>query len=434
VSVHNSLTALFFTGFWLLTGAVADAAPAIDANVHLGVATCDSSNCHGKTARQTDGNVWLNEYRVWRSQDYHARAYRTLSSAESKLIARKLGLQSAASADICLNCHADNVPGDKRGAKFQISDGVGCEACHGGADQWIDSHDNPDVTHAENISNGMYPTDDPAARAQICLACHMGTTDRFVTHRIMGAGHPRLSFELENFTFNQPPHFEVDDDYRQRKGEIEGVELWVVGQLEAGRRFLDLLNTEFYATDSWAPEFSLYDCQACHHGLDPDDLRWSVSRRSQGIEPGSLRLQNYHFQMLEIVSQVLSAGDTAELRARGNALIVAGQKNRSEALQAAASMRSWIDEQQRDWLSSGISSQQIRKIRRLLVDAAASGTVVDYGTAEQGLLSIVTLTTYLGDDARLADAIDALFDSLGNDEAFRPPNYAAAAKRVVERF
>jgi alkanesulfonate monooxygenase SsuD/methylene tetrahydromethanopterin reductase-like flavin-dependent oxidoreductase (luciferase family) len=138
--------------------------------------------------------------------------------------------------------------------------------------------------------------------------------------------------------------------------------------------------------------------------------------------------------MLEIVSQVLSAGDTEELRARGNALIVAGQKNRSEALQAAASMRSWIDEQQRDWLSSGISSQQIRKIRRLLVDAAASGTVVDYGTAEQGLLSIVTLTTYLGDDARLADAIDALFDGLGNDEAFRPPNYAAAAKRVVERF
>jgi hypothetical protein len=76
----------------------------------------------------------------------------------------------------------------------------------------------------------------------------------------------------------------------------------------------------------------------------------------------------------------------------------------------------------------------MREIRRHLLAQAAEGTVVDYGTAEQGLLSIVALSTYLGEQDRLATPIDDLFDSLGNDETFRPARYAAAAKRVAGRF
>ncbi len=73
----------------------------------------------------------------------------------------------------------------------------------------------------------MYPTEQPAARAALCVSCHLGADDRFATHEIMGAGHPRLSFELDAFSTNQPAHYIVDADYVRRKGAIEGFNLWL---------------------------------------------------------------------------------------------------------------------------------------------------------------------------------------------------------------
>ena len=51
--------------------------------------------------------------------------------------------------------------------------GVRCEACHGGAERWIKSHAQRDATHAANLALGMYPTETPARRAQLCLSCHI---------------------------------------------------------------------------------------------------------------------------------------------------------------------------------------------------------------------------------------------------------------------
>ena len=96
-----------------------------------------------------------------------------------------IGTRSASTAPICLNCHADNVPSDKRGPKFQISDGVGCEACHGGSEKWIQSHAAESATHKGNVALGMYSTEQPLKRAELCLGCHLGTKDRFATHAIM---------------------------------------------------------------------------------------------------------------------------------------------------------------------------------------------------------------------------------------------------------
>ena len=190
------------------------------------------------SAPQPGKNVALNEYRTWTQEDRHAQAYRTLELPESKRIAANLGLPSATTAKICLDCHADNVPGDKRGPKFQMSDGVSCEACHGGAEKWLESHAAESATHKDNVARGMYPTELPLQRAQVCLSCHLGTRDRFATHAIMGAGHPRLSFELEAYTTNQPAHYVVDADYVRRKGKIEGMNLWLTGQIESTRRML----------------------------------------------------------------------------------------------------------------------------------------------------------------------------------------------------
>src|SRR5690606_27638381 len=109
-----------------------------------------------------------------------------------------------------LGCHATFVPAEKRGKRFALSDGVGCESCHGPASRWLGQHVTGEASRAENIAVGMYPTEEPAARAELCLTCHLGTADRFASHRLMGAGHPRLSFELDTFTRIQPAHFRID--------------------------------------------------------------------------------------------------------------------------------------------------------------------------------------------------------------------------------
>jgi len=60
--------------------------------------------------------------------------------------------------------------------------------------------------------------------------------------------------------------------------------------------------------------------------------------------------------------------------------------------------------------------------------------MVDYGTAEQGLLSIVTLTEYLCEADRLAARLHQLFNGLGNDETFRPKAHHRAAAAVQGAF
>jgi hypothetical protein len=134
------------------------------ADRHNGVASCATSACHGKVAPVAGRNVWLNEYHLWSTQDRHSRAYQTLMSSASRSMAERLGLPNAHTAQACLTCHADNVPGALRGAKFQISDGVGCEACHGGSERWLKSHTQPGVSHADNVAQGLYPTDNPRPR------------------------------------------------------------------------------------------------------------------------------------------------------------------------------------------------------------------------------------------------------------------------------
>src|SRR5688572_9336888 len=317
--------------------------PGIADYKHMGVASCSTSVCHGKLAPQNDKDVALNEYRVWQQEDRHAQAYRTLELAESKRIAANLGLPNATAAKICLDCHADNVPADKRGPKFQISDGVGCEGCHGGSERWLESHAAETAVHKDNVARGMYPTEQPLKRVQVCLGCHLGTKDQFATHAIMGAGHPRLSFELEAYTTNQPAHFVVDADYAQRKGKIEGMNLWVTGQLETTRRFLSLLQTNMFSTNAGGamfPELAFYDCHSCHHPTDK--IRWNTARAGVGIKPGTVRLQTQNLIVLQALVETFEPGAQEQLAGLTNALIRAGQRDRASVNEAAKTLLNWL--------------------------------------------------------------------------------------------
>ena len=405
----------------------------IGQNVHLGPATCASSVCHGKLERQNGVHVWLNEYRIWTGADKHSQAYRTLESEDSQRIAAYLGLGSATTAKVCLDCHTDNVPRDKRGPRFQISDGVGCEACHGGAEEWIKSHAAEGATHADNLARGMYPTENPASRAELCLSCHMGSAVKFASHDIMGAGHPRLSFELEAFTTNQPAHYDVDDDYRERKGEIPGFNLWLTGQLEAARRYLELATQRLGADGGLYPELALYDCHGCHHAID--DKRWTPARAGSGIAPGSLRLQDQHLLILQTVTGVVdSAAAEQELADASLAFVRAGQDSIAALRQASATLSGIVTARKRDWSSRSFDRNTVAAVRRALVQAAARGITSDFSAAEQVYMALESLSYTLGDRQGLSAALDRLYAEVEDDAKFNPSSFSNTAQNVQGRF
>lgn len=427
----RQLIALLILSSACAQGVVADE-NLINEYTHLGVASCASSVCHGKLDRQNDRHVWLNEYRIWAGAGKHSQAYRTLESAESRRIANYLGFASATTAKICLDCHADNVSAEKRGPKFQISDGVSCEACHGGAEDWIKSHAADGATHANNLSRGMYPTEAPEARAKLCLSCHMGSQVKFASHDIMGSGHPRLSFELETFTANQPAHYEVDDDYRVRKGEIPGFNLWLTGQVEAARRFLDLVRQKIDSNSGPYPELAFYDCHGCHHEMD--DKRWTPVRGA-GVRPGSLRLQDQHLLILQATVSALETTESqAELASASDAFVRAGQEDIGRVKIAADGLIEWLVERQREWATRQFNTETVVAVRRALVGAAARGQMSDFNAAEQIYLALESLSYTLGDRQRLTDALDRIYAEVENDSKFVPSSFAATARNVQGQF
>jgi Cytochrome c554 and c-prime len=414
----------------LLLCGVAHAAdlPQQAADIHLGVATCAASQCHGSAVAREGSAVLQNEYVTWTSVDPHSGAYRTLLSDASIAIAARLGLASAHTADICLDCHADNVPLARRGERFQLSDGVGCEACHGGAERWIDTHYQAQtVTHAANLAAGLYTGEDPQQRAGLCLSCHLGNAGKFASHRIMAAGHPRLAFELDTFTelwrtSGGMAHYRPDDDYRQRKGDVAHVDTWAAGLLADARARLALLDQ---GNPAVFPELGLYDCHACHRSMKSVQSRRLP--RHGGAPPGVPFLQDGSFVMGLVVARAVAPALAADVEAALAGLHAA--TNLQARREAAGTLDQILQVLSRD-VGAGSLVRRQAAILRALLDAGAAGEFQDYASAEQAFMAIQMLAFEL-EDSRLQSELDKLADALDDDERYRPQQFSRLLMAVA---
>jgi hypothetical protein len=396
---------------------------------HLGVASCSSSVCHGAVAPNHNGNVLLNEYVTWSHQDAHAKAYATLSSERSRAIAAKLGLHDAAGSPQCLDCHADNVPPEQRGEKFALSDGVGCEACHGGAEHWLSTHTSKGSSYRDNVAHGMYPSADLRQRAQLCLSCHYGTADKFATHRIMAAGHPRLSFELDTFLTLEPPHYELDADYRQRKPTYSHTQVWVYGQLAAALAELAALEGPRVNNDSTFPELALFNCFGCHmssmHRTD-----WNRGMLSTAAAPGSVPVSDGHLSMAWIIARQLDPPTAPGLLKASQGLIAASAAGRA---QIAASSREVAQQVQQLRELAGThawSRAEQLQLLGVLLQTGVSGEFRDYLLAEQALMGIDGLLIELQLAASHRARLDELYRLVQNDEHYVPEQFVAALRQL----
>jgi hypothetical protein len=434
----NMLRTLLLPAALLLTvGLSARAAPPLphySKDQTLGVATCASSLCHGAVQTWKESPVLQNEYITWSRMDKHARAYSVLLNARSQEIARRLALpEPAHRSAVCLDCHAHNVAPARRGERFVLSDGVTCEACHAPAQRWIATHVEPNATHAQNLAKGLYPLTDDVARAQLCLSCHFGTPQKFVTHKMMAAGHPRMSFELDTFMQIQPPHYRASNQPRDKRLS-EGVRSWAVGQTVAAGSLLALLGDPKRGRDGLFPELVLFDCHNCHHAMG--DKRDSGARLAAG--PGLVRLNDANLLMVRHIARRVDREGEPQLSAqmtRMHRALASGE----DGLAQARRTRLMLDALLPKIRAHRFSREDLEGMMTSLIDDGLAGQYTDYQGAEQAVMGLQSVADFMARRGLLEakgvrPAMEALLAAVAEDEKYQPAVMQQALRDLKMRL
>jgi hypothetical protein len=410
---------------------------------YVGVASCGGTTCHGRS--EGDGPVVRqDEIMLWQDPSTaagaHSRAYAILRDPRSQVIAQRLGIGEASSAPMCLGCHA--TPPGPRGARFQQNDGIGCESCHGPASGWLSSHYAVGGTHANNVSRGLVPLENPRARAAICLDCHFGSADQnqFVTHRIMAAGHPRISFELDLFTTLQQHHQE-DADYGNRKGMVDSLQMWAIGQTMALERSLSLFANPARGTEGMFPEFYFFDCHSCHRRIsDEANFRPSaIANPSRPIPSGMPPYNDENMIMLAAAARVVAPPLAQRFERDSRAFHQAIARDRASAVTAAGTLRETARALGTAFAGARISRAQAFAILDTITRQAISPRFTDYAGSVQAVMATDTLLSALVDGGQVPEAaangiradINAAYRAVRDPNAYSPGEFRAALGRAA---
>ncbi len=258
-----------------------------------GAGSCSASACHG--ASITRQQPWRSAFTVWAAEDRHSQAYAVLFEERALRMARLLGLKAPHQERRCLDCHSIQGASESPLAQTALTDGVGCEACHGPARQWLAAHTLKDW-NVKTQTLGMNDTLDVATRAKTCVPCHVGAPWRDVNHDLIAAGHPRLAFELLSYQKAMPPHWAA-------KKDEDPVAVWAIGRLTSLEASLDLLSYRAGLSKAtpdgpntrptW-PEFAEFDCYNCHRPM----------LRSDTASPSALGLPKRNPWYLAVVDEL----------------------------------------------------------------------------------------------------------------------------------
>jgi hypothetical protein len=429
-------------GLCLLLGlAGLSAAPAQESGGHyLGVASCAGSTCHGR-AEGNGAVVRQDEIATWQSPSSptgaHSRALAVLDGVRARQITASLGLKDPVREPACLGCHATFVSTSERGPRFQMSDGIGCESCHGPAGGWIASHYTIAGSHAANVAAGMVPLDNPQARARVCLDCHYGSAsgNQFVTHRMMAAGHPRIAFELDLFSALQQ-HHDLDADYVQRKGQPDSVRMWAVGQAEALRRSTDLFARPQFGSEGIFPEFYFYDCHSCHRqiGDGPQRRLTFESNPARAIPFGQPPYNDENMIMLSAVSRAFAPGEASAFESASRAFHQAMGEGRSEAVAAALKLRGAAAGLSDAYATRGGAAGDAFTVVAAIADRTTSPRFTDYQGSAQAVMALDTLLNALVADGRVTvgaaagirASLNRAYEAVRTPEGYNPVRFRAA--------
>ncbi|HMC76231.1 MAG TPA: multiheme c-type cytochrome [Vicinamibacterales bacterium] len=407
-------------------------AAAADAGNYVGPGSCSAVACHGAIRPVAGARILQTEYSTWVSQDRHARATEVLGNTVSQRMGRILGIGNPLQAQKCLVCHSLDVPVAVRGRNF-ATEGVSCEACHGPATGWLGYHVTKDATHEESVKRGMYDTKDVVKHTDKCLTCHLGTSEKFVDHEMIAAGHPDLVFELEAFSAAMPRHWKETTDADAYKP----VRTFAVGQLTHLRASLDRVARRVKGP-IW-PEYAELDCFACHHSLTRAEDSW---RQAVGYEnrarPGLPQLQVSRYLTGRRVLQAWDAQAATELDGVMAKLQIEASRltaRPDDVVALATQARGIVDRGLNKALTSMATAEMASSMLRGIFADAPSIAERGERAAEQAAMAVEVLATAMAkgrgqDTAGMKGTFTELFQQFESPSSYDPRRFTAAMKKA----
>ncbi len=394
----------------------------------------DCYNCHtngfpadGFGARfgimANDSWILANEFKTWGDKDKHAQAYTSLLSDAGTKIGVALGIGENSHRDKrCLACHTgfpiSEMETDDRGLisedkykeDIRLTTGVSCEGCHGkagGTHGWLAAHANKEkwrfLEPEIKCESGFYNLRSVISRTRLCLSCHLGNAGlgRILTHEMYAAGHPPLpAFEIETFQNQMPRHWRhlsekagLQDEFQEKTGvksdpdQLERTKSLLIAALIARSESLRLTadlaegtSSEHVSRPQW-PEFSQFDCYACHHDLRNES--WRQAAQHAGV-PGRPVLLPWPTALSRLASTLVAAPDGVKPNNSGvqTAILRSPFGDRIALIKAAR-----LSADRTDQLAEVVNRQKItisegNALLERIVEVAAT-EVFDYESARQ---------------------------------------------------
>lgn len=380
----------------------------------VGSQSCSSVSCHGGDL-ESESHVY-SVYHRWLHDDPHARAGEVLFESLSQQMGQRLGCVDPDSGASrihldrrCLACHSPAAVSSGEVNSRLLADGVGCEACHGGAKDWLEPHrsvdwKNPLIWPAERkASVGYRDLENLVIRSRTCAECHVGGIQKDVNHDFIAAGHPRLTYEFSAYDAKIPAHwFRRDDRRRSAVSATAGdsIELrsnyaaraWLVGQWTAAGQQLALLIDRAETDRAPWPELAEYACYSCHQELKD---RSTAELKRTNRRPGQLAWNPWTLSLLEHESSVEqdTAGSSEWRQGIKDLRIALEQKatSRSQVAQLATELRGLTDAAAQQAAETTLTADQIRGRLRRLLSAHGDLTDADWETAAQLYLAVAAL-------------------------------------------
>ena len=373
---------------------------------YMGAGSCNASGCHGLTnPSKRKFSILQDEYWRWLSEktdkklDFgHSAAFKNLKTPESQRMAKNLGLKSPETEPRCLACHGIPVEDNRKGPNYDLAEGVTCEGCHGPAEQWLGPHTAKNWDKKQGAAYGMLDTKNLVKRAERCLVCHQGTEKYGVDHELIGAGHPRLSFELDAYSEMMPVHWIVPLDEK----DWNGARTWAVGQAVSFRSQLDLLSSSRKSQALLWPDLAQFDCYACHHdvvdrvrGISEDDKkyqRWRFKDYS-GKKPGRLVWNAASYSVFRHAVKEIApdkAGVLDELVPKFHESLM-GKASSSEFEQSMTKLQQLSGELVSTVEKHQFTQKEVWSIMRRITGDGSAIANAGFQSAEQAVLAITSL-------------------------------------------
>jgi hypothetical protein len=246
-----------------------------------------------------------------------------------------------------------------------------------------------------------------------------------VTHRLLAAGHPRLSFELDTFTHLQPPHWVEDADYAARKGRpARGAQAWAIGQAVVLRQFLGLLATAPSRGDGW-DEFTAFECASCHHDVGAPPALASGRNAPLGLPELTDAPFVLYQRVLAMTAPAEAEGIARELRALSQS--PSGRRD------AAARLRDRVGSTLDPIARAGIAPD---RLLATLADCDRRSARTTYLVAEQLTMAIEAALGDAGGEATLRSDpnVRALLAATASPGSFDPRRFRRALDGVCARL